>query len=552
MPIENLTADAQLDWASRGAAAAVVYDLAGAKEISAKQVHSLSDAQSMQASRLLEGYFFLRNGRASIRATVQDLAKTKTLESWDIDGDAAAGFLPLANELARKLSSAARTFGTSNQTAFQLYGAAMAAKDSNGAEQALQQAIAADPGFAAAYLEQAKLLIETGNRERARQVTEAGQRARLDSIDRADLEYVAANASGDANGRMKALESLTAVTPANADIFLELGQMRFAGRQFQQAAMEYRAAARLVPEDTQIWNELGYALAWNKDLSGAREALGHYQELAPGDTNALDSQGEVSYMLGDFKAAEEYFQRAAAKNPSEFLKAAEARLMMGDLSGADALFAKHLGRNASGRSTGAEYQIAQWEFLTGRRSAGLNRMEKLAGGLNGDFQALALSQLAVWRLEMGDRKAAEELVQKAATGTLSPQARATIFVTGLIVDGRASSGSKMADAYAFLFQKNYREALPLLQAVFNETNPSADGAVRTLLAWAYVETGEVDKAANLTGIYPLPLPSGEPLFASLIFPRYLMVRSAVLEHQGKGDEAKRSRALYMKYGGATS
>ncbi len=77
MPIENLTSDAQLDWRSSAAAAVVVYDLAGAKNIFARQVDSLSAAQSMQASRLLEGYFFERNGRIGIRATLEDLGRNK-------------------------------------------------------------------------------------------------------------------------------------------------------------------------------------------------------------------------------------------------------------------------------------------------------------------------------------------------------------------------------------------------------------------------------------------------------------------------------------------
>jgi hypothetical protein len=45
------------------------------------------------------------------------------------------------------------------------------------------------------------------------------------------------------------------------------------------------------------------------------------------------------------------------------------------------------------------------------------------------------------------------------------------------------------------------------------------------------------------------LSSGEPLFASLIFPRYLFLRGAVLEHAGKRDEARKSDQLYLKYAG---
>jgi Flp pilus assembly protein TadD len=549
MPIENLSSDALLNSRNRAVAVVVVYDLAGSKNIFAKQVESVSTAQSMHASRLLEGYFFERKGRIGIRATLEDLGRTKALESFEIDGAASAGFLPLANELARRLSSDARMFGTSNESAFRFYGDALDARDAPDVERALGQATDSDPGFGAGYVDQAKILAETGDRERTRQTVESGARARLDGIDRAELEYVAASASGDGRDRAKALESLTTATPANASIFRELGEMRFAGRAFQPAAMEYRAATRLDPEDPQTWNELGYALAWGKDLKGALDALGEYQKLAPGDSNVLDSEGEVSYLRGDFKSASEFFERVATTNPSEFLKAAEARLMLGDLPGADALFAKHLGPQRA-QSMGASYQMAQWEFLTGRRTAALARMEKLAPGLNGDAQALAFSQLSIWKLLDGDKTAAADLANQAVASAQSPQVRGISAVCRYITSGSTvSSGSKLADAYALVFAKKYREALPLLQSMYNETNPSADGQVRTLLAWAYVETGAIDKAAPLLDTYPFPLSSGESLFGSLMFPRYLFLRGVVLQHEGKRDEANRSFALYSKYGG---
>ncbi|MGA2880233.1 MAG: tetratricopeptide repeat protein [Bryobacteraceae bacterium] len=552
MPIENLTSDAQLNWPSRAAAAVVVYDLAGAKNIFARQVDSLSAAQSMQASHVLEGYFFERNGRIGIRATLEDLGKAKAVETFELDGATSAGFLPLVNELARRLSSDVRMFGTQNQKAFRFYGEALEAKDSQTVERDLEAATEADPGFTAGYVDEAKMLAETGNRQKARQVVQAGERARLDPIDRANLEYVGATAGGDATDRMKALESLTSATPANANIFTELGEMRFARREFKQAAMEYRAAAHLDPNALPIWNQLGYALAWAKDLSGAREALAQYQKLAPGDLNALDSQGEVSFFLGDFKSAAGYFEKAAARNPAELLKAAEARLMAGDLESADALFLKHLGPGAKLQKS-AGYQMAQWEFLTGRRKAGLARMEKLTPELEGDLQSLGLSQLAIWKLEIGDSKAAAELANQAVMRAQSPQVRGIGGVCRYIASGTAgsgvSSGSKTADAYALLFAKKFGDALPLLQSIYSETNPSADGQVRTLLAWAYVETGAMDKAAKLLDTYPLPLSSGEPLFASLMFPRYLFLRGAVLQHEGKRDEANKSYGLYSKYGG---
>jgi hypothetical protein len=196
--------------------------------------------------------------------------------------------------------------------------------------------------------------------------------------------------------------------------------------------------------------------------------------------------------------------------------------------------------------------MAQWEYLTGRRKAAVARMEKLAPGLNGDLQSLAFSQLAIWSLETGERKAAADLATQAAGRAQGPQARGISAMCRYIASGSAaSSGSKLADALALLFAKKFQEAVPLLQAVYSQTRPATDGQARTLLAWAYLETGAIDKAAPLLDVFPLTLSSGEPLFASLIFPRYLALRGTVLQKEGKRDEASKSFALYSKYGGPT-
>jgi len=179
------------------------------------------------------------------------------------------------------------------------------------------------------------------------------------------------------------------------------------------------------------------------------------------------------------------------------------------------------------------------------------RMEKLAPDLSGDLQSLAFSQLAIWKLETRDGKAAVDLANQAVTRASSPGVREVSEMCRYVVTGSTGASSKMAKAYSLLFAQKYREALPLLQAIYAATNPSADGQVRTLLAWAYVETGAIDKAAQLLDSYPLPLSSGEPLFASLMFPRYLYLRGVVLERAGKHDEAKKSEEQYLKYAGTT-
>jgi thioredoxin-like negative regulator of GroEL len=139
------------------------------------------------------------------------------------------------------------------------------------------------------------------------------------------------------------------------------------------------------------------------------------------------------------------------------------------------------------------------------------------GALDGESQKLARSQLAVWELETGSSNA---------------------------------PGYEASGPLRLLLAGKFQDALPGLEEAFQKAKPSNDGQVRVLLAWALVETGSIDRAAKLIEMCPLPLSSGDPMLASLIFPRYLELRAAVLEKQGKPDEAKKNRELFMKYGGA--
>jgi Flp pilus assembly protein TadD len=559
MPLENLSSDPQWNWYSRALSAVVQYDLTGAHDVFAKTAESLSAAQSMQASRVLEGYFFARNGRIRIRATVEDLRTTRAVEHFEMEGPAAGGALPLANELAHRLSSGARLLSTNNENAFIFYGEALGAPSVEATEQTLQSAMDTDPGFVASYLEQARLLARSGARGRALQVIQAAERApQLDSIDRADLRYIAAVAAGDTNARFQALETLAHLEPANATLYADLGEAQFARRNFPEAVRNCRAATLLNPDDPQAWNQLAYASVWTRDLNGAKQAIQEYEKLAPEDTNALDSVGEVSFYLGDFNSAAKYFERAAQKSPPELLKAAEALLMTGDLKGADALFAKYAGPPRLQAVKGAPqtrpeerlaYLTAQWEFLTGRRMAGMAALETLIPQLVGDAQSQALSQLSIWKLETGDRKAAIDLANQAVAHAQAPLERGLSAMRRNIASGSTGSGSRMGDAWALLAANKFREALPLLQALYSETSPSADGQIRVLLAWARVETGGFAEAGKLLEIGPLPLSSGDPMFASLIFPRYFALRAAVFEKQGKAEEAKQNREFFVKYAG---
>jgi hypothetical protein len=559
-PFENLSSDSQLDWAGRALSSALVYDLAPAGDLYAEPVDSVSGGFTAQASRMLEGYFSERNGRLTITATFENLGKTKTLASYELSGPAAEGLLPLVNQLAKRLSPLARPFGTGNLKAFRSYGSAIGgAADREALGQDLEAAKAADPHFAVAYLVSARLLMSQGKRDLALQELQAARAANPDAIDLAEIDYFAALIAGDLEGRAKALESLTRQSPANAGWFRELAELRLGQRRFQEAAQSYEAATRLVGDDAELWNQLGYTYAFELDLVSANRALERYEQmLGPANSNALDSLGEVNYFLGDFtEAGKEFFEaqeKNAARRGEELLKAAESRLMLGDLAGADANFQKYLALAQRSQHYAAESELAQWEFLTGRRKAGMARLERLIPLLAGDQQALAYSQLALWKMQTGSTKEGAELAGKAEALAQSPRARNLGAICKAIASGTVSAAgspltSPVPQAYSLLFARKFAGAIQPLEAIYRETAPAGDGQIRTLLAWAEVASGRVEDARQLVQLYPLPLSSGDPCFASLIFPRFLYLRGVVLQSEGKRSKAKQSFELYLKYAG---
>jgi tetratricopeptide (TPR) repeat protein len=552
---DNLSSDAALDWMRRATALGIVHDLAGAPELSAQSFESLNGASAVQASQVLEGYFFQRHGRLELRATMRDAQKPRTVAAFEAAGPIEEGLAPLVDTIAKRLSPSARGFGSVKPEAFHAYGEAMMAPDRAAAVRQLESAREADPRFSAAHIALAQVLLGTGDRDGALKAIKTAEAARADAIDRAELDFVSASARGDLKDREKALEALTRAKPADSKSFRDLAEVQLLQRQFQAAVRSYEAAARLNPEEPRNWNELGYALSYVQDLAGARKALETYQRLVSSeDINALDSLGEVSFYLGDFSAAAKYFLQAYEKNPAAFgggelVKAAQATLMNGDLGKADTLFEKYIANLQGPQRARAAYQLAQWEFVTGRRKAAMAGLERAIEGLDADGQSLGLSQLSIWKLETGDAKKAVDLASQAVARAATPQTRNVGLICRAIASGAGGSGSRAADAYAFLMARKYAEALPLLEALFRETNPSGDGQIRTLLAWTYVELGRVADARALVKIYPFPFSISEPLLASLAFPRFLFLRGVVLQDEGKGGEAKRCYELFLKYAG---
>jgi Flp pilus assembly protein TadD len=486
LPFENLSGDPGLDWASRASSAILAYDLTGPKQIHPIRVESLRDARLSDASQYLEGYFAKEHGILKFHTTLENsgavkIERTQTVTAQTND------LVVAMNQLAKSFETSARSFPHCSEAALQSYGVSIA-----------------DPTCLPAYLPLVEATLARGDREgAARLAATALALPGVDPIDRAQLEYLSATAKNDSDAKLQSLKKLVELLPADPELLRSIGEQQVAKRDFPAAVKSLEAATQTDPGDPQTWNLLGYARADMHDLKGAMEALQHYQSmLPPEESNGLDSMGEVSFYLGDFASAERYFFKSYQKNESagvELLKAAEAHLMTGDLPGADRLLAQ--------KTNWRSLSTAQWEFLTGRRKQAIARLESQPADPG------TAVQLDLW---------------KAQTGT------------GPVPE---NPNEPLGHAVALLLNGKFADATPVLEAVYRATSPDADGAVRTMLAWSYVQTGRSKDAAPLLDRYPIPLGSNEPnILASLTFPKFVELRGEVLHSDQDRQLAKRFAA----------
>ncbi len=540
LPFENVSGDSGVDWAGRGVAEALCLNVAGAAQVHAFRVGSLREAPGVRATQMLHGYVWRAGAGLRAEAVLEDVASGRMRKRLSAAGETVA---PLAQALAAGLAWPARAFGASRDAALRAYVAGLSGSKTRDAADAFQGAVALEADFGAAYVAWAQRLAAAGDGAGARQaIARAGERGeRIPALERARLGVLGAALGGDPAARHRAGRALAQAAPAEADVFEHLAELEVALCRYRDAVKSYEQATARDPQQALLYNQLGYARCFARDLAGAVASLQSYRELRPEEANPLDSLGDVHYYLGRFAEAEKYYLEAWRKDPGflsgeEPYKVAWARLMQGNRGGADEQFEKYLeARRASGDAL-VELRRAQWEYLTGRQREAQARLEGRGG-------VAAWVQLAVWGLAEGNRNGAREWAARAAAAARDPasvrMARLTQYLAGeeagveawaaraqrAFLEGTESGLRRTALAYALLLARDYAAALPLLKDLHASTPPSANEPINVLLAWALVETGRAREASELLNWYPVPQPGGEQPFACLTFPRVLRLRA---------------------------
>jgi Flp pilus assembly protein TadD len=568
LPLENLSPTRSEDWVGPAIAVSVADQLATSARWSAQVALARGDALAMGNGAAVNGYFVVDGGRIRVRASVEDLRTQREIGSVALEGVFAQ--LPeLLESFGRSLDPSARAPATQRLEALRHY-AEGRFRAGPAAVESYREAVAADPGFAAAYFRWAELLLAQGDRVGAARVLDlsAAQAERFPEVDRTRLELLAATVREDFGGRIRALRQLVRLTPLDAAALRSLGAAELAAGEVAQGAARYRELARLEPTNPLVWNELGYAEAVARNPDAARRALEEYQRLAPGEANPLDSLGDVHYYLGRFGEAERFYRQAYERNPAflagaPLYKAARARLMSGDRRGADGIFQQYLGTRRKAGDPFTEVRQAQWEALTGKREAAEKRLMEVMPHLgSADAAAMAGAQIAAWRIAGSDPAGAHKYASEAALRAQGAPVRSWARVCLFLAGGPAPAADLEARArrefpsdererlaalgYGLLLSRQYSQAATALRELRRRSDPFSGEPLHVLEAWALIEAGKAEQGCALLGVYGFPSPFGEHPFAFVAFPRVFLLESTCLHRQGRTEEARRRQAIYER------
>lgn len=588
---ENLTDDDSLNWMGRAVSEVMAAELAGSRTLSVIPFSTLHAANRALGSRplmapgisteetaaslggatqIIYGRISRESGKLRLDAGLYETQRQKTGRTLMASGAPSQGVIALADSLAKQLATAVRPFETQNPQALREYCAGLESPDGSSASQAFGRAVRTDPNFGLAYVALAQLAVAQNNPGEAERVLAmaSARGAAISELERARLDAIGARLHGDFAAGVRALDTIGRLNPADLGLFRQLALGNLTARQYAGAIENLRKAIALEPQDAALLNQLGYAEMYAGNLPEATKALNDYARLKPDDPNALDSIGEANFYLGQFAAAEKFFRQSYDKDPHfadgiELTKAAYARLMTGDIRGADAVFNQYL--ETRRQDPMADFRRAEWEFASGRRRQAVTRMETFVRSLPAALAAIApqlYAQLTVWTLELGDQARARAFGVKASQGAVSAPA----LIARLLIEPAAPASEwtaraaqllpgsdkerlrKIVLAYALVMHKEFQAAEPILSDLYQHSAPEPQEILPVLLAWTKVQTGHFEQAAPLVEHNPIPSTTGD-IFTSLAYPRLFYLRGAVLEKQGRRDEAAKNYRLFLTLSG---
>ncbi|MEP6715711.1 MAG: hypothetical protein ABJC09_09050 [Terriglobia bacterium] len=506
---ENLSGDESLEWAGRAASEYLSRSLAGAFSGPVLNFAALSrlsatlgprpanvpgisaertEALVAGATRLITGYVERSGGSLRIAADEFDVKSGRSIRSLSASDATVLGTL---SQLSRKFSPAAQPYLTSSAEALRLYVAGLEGPGDQ-AVSALELSLQADASFGPAWTLLVNANLARGNREAAKELIAKARRRKLDLLDQANLNFSDAVLRNDRSDRLTAMRQISNLSPGDTVLQRSVAQSDADAGDFEHAAEEWNKLAAVLPDNGSVWNQLGYARAFQGNYQSALAAVREYARLQPNDPNPLDSTGDIHYLFRKYSEAAASYLAANAKSPEfqlggELYKAAWAKFNAGDKTGADAAFAQFKAVRLKAKAPGVWLFEADWLYRTGRKKEAL----AIAAARPGPE---AKSQIAVWDLLAGDRSAAARAAAEAGQARSGPEFLVR-FVTlpsasaeewkkraeRMIPAPEATQIRLLAVGYALLLDDKAQDAVPVWTKIV-EGGAGTDFFSRAILA----------------------------------------------------------------------
>jgi tetratricopeptide (TPR) repeat protein len=522
LPFENLSGDTALSWLTAGIPGVLSTQLRGNEGLSVLDAADIRTAHYFKPTEELSGWFEKRGAELRIHAVVRNPATQKTLRTFESKASTQDP-LPAMEAIAKELAPNTRPFPTRNRAALEAYFGAAAETDPQKQQQLLEQAAAADPSFANAFLARAQRMLTTGDREGAAKALVEARRnaAQFTEGDRARLEFLSAQVTGDARSRMAALSKLTQLEPGNVEQWQGLAQSALLLGDFKTARNAHEQVVKLDPNTPGHWNLLAYARAYTGDLAGGVQAIEQYRKLSPNDPNVLDSLAEIHFYSGKYAEAAKTFLEAHGKQPGmlqggHLFRAALAQRLAGNSAEADRTFAQYVDFRRKLKDPLAGQREAVWMYMTGRKTEA--RKHPQAGSMG-----------CLWALDGGDREAARGLIRATPRDNLL--GLCTLFGQDVKGDqawqgllGKAVPEGPLRSellAFALTLQGDYRAARARWKELDEIRPPENDSEARIMAAWTEWKSGGSVDVPRV-----LPPQSPDPGLLSLVWSKYFDLRAA--------------------------
>jgi tetratricopeptide (TPR) repeat protein len=175
----------------------------------------------------------------------------------------------------------------------------------------IEQAIAADPNFAMAYVLLAGVAPTAAERFIAAENAQANSTS-VSPGEKLIILALAAGARNDQEQQLKALKELVAMHPADARTHNRLANYYTAQQDFENALAHFGHAVSINPEFAAAYNSMGYAHRSNDDLDSAKAAFEKYVALIPNEANPYDSYAELLMEIGEYAESIDNYRKALA------------------------------------------------------------------------------------------------------------------------------------------------------------------------------------------------------------------------------------------------